>query len=271
MSRWGGLPAKLLRKVTLVEGVVGSRLPVHTLTFANPLGEPSLGVRIDHGDTVKVCVPNYKPKSYSMSAERVGEFDITVKIYPNGRASGYLNQVHIGETIDVFRKGSKVRHPGNKVGLVAYGVGITEILPMAVAELRKKDAQSVVLLWASRTYGDTFWHEQLRSLKEEHGERFEYVLILSREEKEGVLHGRITPDVLQKVFVEKWQGGEEEGEEEGGKTTERKVEQDGSEEEMREHSVRFLAIGTKEMMRSTDAMLESIGFPMGKHALLRYP
>ena len=242
----------------------------HSASKASEAGEPSLGVRIDHGDIVKVCVPNYKPKSYSMSAERVGEFDITVKIYPNGRASGYLNNVHVGETIDVFRKGSKVRHPGNKVGLVAYGVGITEILPMAMAELRKMDAQSVVLLWASRTYGDTFWHEQLRMLKEEHGERFEYVLILSREEREGVLRGRITQDVLRKVFVEKWQG-EEEGEEEGGKTMEKKEEKDGSEKEMWEHSVRFLAIGTKEMMRSTDAMLESIGFPMRKHALLRYP
>ena len=52
---------------------------------------------------------------------------------------------------------------------------------------------------------------------------------------------------------------------------EKKEEKDGSEKEMWEHSVRFLAIGTKEMMRSTDAMLESIGFPMRKHALLRYP
>ena len=33
--------------------------------------------------------------------------------------------------------------------------------------------------------------------------------------------------------------------------------------------MRFLAIGTKEMMRSTEAMLASIGFLIEEHALLR--
>ena len=83
----GAQPATLLRKTTLVEEAEG-RLPVHTLTFANPPGVGSLGVRMDVGDVVKVVVPGYKPKSYSMSDERPGEFDITVKVYPNGRASG---------------------------------------------------------------------------------------------------------------------------------------------------------------------------------------
>ena len=41
--------------------------------------EESLGVSIEKGDVVKVAVPNYKPKSYSMSAARRGEFDITFK------------------------------------------------------------------------------------------------------------------------------------------------------------------------------------------------
>ena len=68
-------------------------------------------------------------------------------------------------------------------------------------------------------------------------------MIFSRESKEGARSGRITPDVLREVFLEPWGMGRK--------------------------GVRFLAVGTKEMMRSTDAMLASIGFPMGKHALLR--
>ena len=40
-----------------------------------------LKVRIDHGDVVKVIIPDYKPKSYSMSCKRANEFDITVKVY----------------------------------------------------------------------------------------------------------------------------------------------------------------------------------------------
>lgn len=77
------------------------RLPVYTLTFESP---PSLSnaVRIDCGDVVKVVVPNFKPKSYSMSAERPGEFDITVKVYPGGVCSGYLDSVQVGESISAF-------------------------------------------------------------------------------------------------------------------------------------------------------------------------
>ena len=76
-------------------------MPVYTLTFETP---PSLSnaVRIDCGDVVKVVVPNFKPKSYSMSAERPGEFDITVKVYPGGVCSGYLDSVQVGENISAF-------------------------------------------------------------------------------------------------------------------------------------------------------------------------
>ena len=96
-----GEPAELLRKVCHVEAVRGAtssaeweRLSVFTLTFATP---PSLSnaVRIDCGDVIKVVVPGFKPKSYSMSAERPGEFDITFKAYPNGVCSGYLDSLKV--------------------------------------------------------------------------------------------------------------------------------------------------------------------------------
>jgi hypothetical protein len=38
-----------------------------------------------------------------------------------------------------------------QVALVAYGVGITEILPMAMCELQQPEPESVRVLWASRT------------------------------------------------------------------------------------------------------------------------
>ena len=174
---WGGSPATLLRKVEAVEASAeADRLPVYTLTFANPTGvaELGMGVRIDHGDTVKVCVPGYKPKSYSMSACREGEFDITFKVYPGGRASGYLDSIEIGGSVDVFPKGRKTRDAGAFVGLVAFGVGITEALPMAEAELSKPEAESVRLLWCSKTRPDTFWLDRAAALAAAHAPgRFE--------------------------------------------------------------------------------------------------
>ena len=93
LAQRGAAPATLLHKSTLVQAS-SAHLPVHTLTFSIPEGmSESLGVSIEKGDVVKVVVPNYKPKSYSMSAARPNEFDITFKVYPNGRASGYLDSI----------------------------------------------------------------------------------------------------------------------------------------------------------------------------------
>lgn len=266
-SPWAGVPTKLIRKTLLVERGV-DRLPVYTLTFEIPRGhsfsgraQPLENVRIDFGEVVKMVIPNYKPKSYSMSAlrESENEFDVTLKIYPNGRASGHLDRLQIGESVHAFGlKNSKVRNPGKFFGGIAYGVGITEILPVARFELEKGDAERVVVFWASRTLADTFWHDQIKELKEKYKEKFEIVYIFSREKTEtteqthlptGALHGRIDSSVLKQVFEPRL-----------CLTETSKLER---------HEARFLVIGTKAMMRMTEAMLSEIGFPFHKHALLQ--
>ncbi|KAJ8599370.1 hypothetical protein CTAYLR_007033 [Chrysophaeum taylorii] len=228
-----GAPVTLLRKVPIV-AAAADRLPVFTLTFSHP---PSVEqFRMDMGDVVKIVVPAYKPKSYSVSAMRDGEFDVTFKVYPNGRASGYLDRLAVGDEVFVFRKGRKVRVPGRLVGIVAYGVGATEAVPIAEAEVAKGDAELVTLLWASRTVADTFWGDRLESLAATG--KFRLVSMYSREFCEGALHGRVTPQVLRDVF-----GGEED--------------------------IRFLIVGTKEMMAQTDLMLADVGYPMPATALLQ--
>lgn len=242
---WTGVPTTLIRKNTLVPASP-NHLPVHTLTFAIPEGKftgrakPHTEVRLDLGDVVKMVIPNYKPKSYSISALRDNEFDVTLKVYPNGRASGHLDRLKVGEKVNTFgMTAGKRRNPGAFVGMVAYGVGITEVLPVAQSELEKGDANKVRVLWASRTMEDTFWHDEIKDLKKKYPGKFEFVHILSREKKEGCLHGRIDPSVLENVF--------------------RVEERD---------EARFLSVGTKEMMRMTDSMFSQVGFPMPQHALL---
>ena len=117
---WAGAPTKLIRKTTIVkpscpihspEYRTASRLAVHTLTFEIPQGHSFSGmarshkdIRLDYGDVVKMVIPGYKPKSYSLSAVRPekNEMDITIKVYPNGRASGYLDRLRVGDTINSF-------------------------------------------------------------------------------------------------------------------------------------------------------------------------
>merc|ERR1711862_53355 len=175
------------------------------------------------------------------------EFDITIKVYPNGRASGYLDRLAVGDTIGSFglQKGKIRQTPGSGkpfvVGLIAYGVGITEAWPIAKAELEEHgEADKVILLWASRTKSDTFWNDEMEGYQKKYPDRFQLVHIFSRETVPGCLHGRIDSSVLASVFKK-----------------------DNNNE-----GLRLLSVGTKPMMRMTDEMLEEIGFPISRYALL---
>lgn len=245
---WTGVPTTLLKKQVLVPPSEHS-LPVYTLTFripeydADAFTEAAIHhskLRLDLGDVVKMVIPGYKPKSYSVSALREDEFDITIKVYPNGRASGPLDRLKIGDTINSFGKSvNRQRNPGKYVGIICFGVGITEGIPVARAELEQGTSGKVVLLWASRTVNDTFWKDEIQAMCTQFPDKFEMMYIFSREEQEGCLHGRINPDVLKTVF-----------------------------QPANAEDARFLSVGTKEMMRQTEEMLTSIGYSMPHNLLL---
>ena len=72
--------------------------------------------------------------------------------------------------------------PTTTQSFVAFGVGITEALPMAEAELGKPEAESVRLLWCSKTRPDTFWLDRAAALAAAHAPgRFEMVETFTRE------------------------------------------------------------------------------------------
>lgn len=242
-------PARLLRKACCVEGCRGDdatwwdRLPVHTLTFTNPggPGAPPMDVRIDCGDVVKIIVPGVKPKSYSMSRQGDGEWDVTYKWYPGGPCSGYLESLKIGDEISCFSRGAKRRNAGARVGVVAFGVGITEALPVVAAELAKPEAARVTLVWATRTWADTFWLEKVEALRAAHP-TFEVVHVLSRDVREGCRRGRVDAALLGEVFDRAWSADRAD--------------------------CRFLSVGTKSMMRDFDAMVLSLGYAYPANQLL---
>ncbi|KAL3902444.1 MAG: hypothetical protein SGILL_010821 [Bacillariaceae sp.] len=193
-----------------------------------------------------MVIPGYKPKSYSVSELRPEEFDVTFKVYPNGRASGFLDRLQVGDSIMSFGKhAARTRNKGLYHGIIVFGVGITEGLPLAEAELEKGDANTVKLLWASRTLEDTFWNDRILQLKEKYGDKFEVVYMLSRQEPPEdtaavkYIQGRISGEVLKQVF-----------------------------QPSEPSEARFQSVGTKEMMRGVDTMLSEIGYPIPQQHLL---
>ena len=102
---------------------------------------------------------------------------------------------------------------------------------------------------------DLFWHEKIAELRAAHPQRFAVETILSREQRDGSLHGRVTSEVLGTVFDGAWGTGAADGA--GGPNVDKRG------------TVRFLTVGTKPMMRETETMFGRIGYAVrGEHALL---
>jgi NAD(P)H-flavin reductase len=86
---------------------------------------------------------------------------------------------------------------------------------------------------------DTFWHDQIESWKNRYPGKLTVVHLLSREERKDCWYGHVTPQLLNQVFQPE-----------------------------NRSEARFLAVGTKDIMRMTNDMLQEINYPMPHHALL---
>ena len=107
--------------------------------------------------------------------------------------SGYLDSILIGGEIEVFRMGVKKRQAGGEMlGIISFGVGITETLPVVAHELERgalngfgegeeSGVKNVIFVWASKTKLDIFWHNKIKKLQKKYGQRFKFITMLSRE------------------------------------------------------------------------------------------
>lgn len=170
--------------------------PVTRLTFALPAGYGALGLE-QPTVHVKARGPDGgKPRTYSLTSEaqQRGRFQICVKRYDGGRMSTYLTSLQPGAEVPFARTltkrllaplvGPEAR--GRRLGLVAFGVGITECVLTA---RRAVDAgQHVVLLCAYRVAADVLFMRELCALgaaAAASSGSFQLHLLLSREDVTG--------------------------------------------------------------------------------------
>ena len=101
---------------------------------------------------VKVRGPGawVRSRAYSVSSNPAarGEFTLVVKVYDGGWISGYLNAIEIGKavhfagTLITKRLNPAARAATSTVILVAFGIGISEVLPLASYYLSIADASA---------------------------------------------------------------------------------------------------------------------------------
>ena len=134
------LVVPLFRRFSLISKRLiteGSEFPVFVFTFAYP---GNLGLNLGVGDHLKLWVPYFnKPRSYSPTAQRPGSFDLAVKLLDGGVASEYLMTLEVADSAFFARILLSLERRGSShIGIIALGVGITEAIEVARAELQKQ-------------------------------------------------------------------------------------------------------------------------------------
>lgn len=237
----------LIGRSTLVAPTSGRVCEVLQLTFALPASE-ALDFRGGLAEHVKIWAPwARKPKSYSPISppDRLGSFDLAVKIYPNGKYSAYIASLTVGDGVLISGPFPHPRFPLRRRGaralcVVAFGIGITGALPLVRAELGRGDVAHVALLHANRFQADTALGEELERLQDENEFRLSVFRAFSGEHVAGARAGRVNTAMLQELF--QLDGGRD---------------------------VCFHVVGSKSMIKATWKMLAQLGYPRRKYALLR--
>jgi len=240
LCRWNEF--RLLEKTTL--SGVEATYPTRRFRFQLPDKDALCDFDIGKGDYMKLnWQVGTKARSYNPlyggiggSSLEPGTFDIIVKCYPDrDGASAWLDTVQIGENallagpFPPFPQMRTRNEGGREIGLVCFGVAISEMIALADAELRRKDVELVVLLWANRRRDDRALVDELLLLNRQHPQRFMVKQIFSQEAG-GDYSGHITVYILKDVF---WEYSE---------------------------AARFHVVGGEQMKTDTWALLEEMGY-----------
>ncbi|CAG9858936.1 unnamed protein product [Phyllotreta striolata] len=178
-------------------------LPEKDMVLGLPIGKHiQLSARIND----ELVIRSYTPVS---SDDDEGYVDLVVKVYfkdvhpkfpLGGKMTQYLEQLKIGDTIDVRGPTGRIEYHGHgkftvvrsrkdppdeynvsKVGLIAGGVGITPILQLVRHILKDpSDKTQCALLFANQTEEDILLREELEQAAKEHPDRFKFWYTLDR-------------------------------------------------------------------------------------------
>jgi len=225
-----------------------SSLAVHRLRFLLPLtaqipeccnGENGmLHVRVkapdDDDESRRIgqqTTMRLQPYSAHMVDSSKQSFDLIVKIYPSIEpptsdhpgVSAYLGALAINDYVHI----PEIRaldwwRDSKRVGLICFGVGITECL--APAKVLLQDGAEVRMVYANRYADDQILLEELRVLLVEYPDRFRLRHCLSRQPQpasvgiemdsvasiggERTTHGRVDSIVLNEEFGGSWHDGD---------------------------------------------------------------
>ncbi|XP_023215751.1 NADH-cytochrome b5 reductase 3-like isoform X2 [Centruroides sculpturatus] len=172
--------------------------------FALPTSEHILGLPVGQHIYISARVNGQlvvRPYTPVSSDDCKGYMDLVIKVYfknvhpkypEGGKMSQYLNNMEIGDSIDIRGPNGNLIYNGagefsirpdkkspssiykvKKVGMIAGGTGITPMLQIVRQVFKEPEDQTILyLLFANQTEGDILLRSELEELAATHSDRF---------------------------------------------------------------------------------------------------
>ena len=133
-------------------------------------------------------------------------YKITIKRVENGLVSNYmLDNMKVGDKLDVSKPAGDFGYNSIKdeenVIAIAGGSGITPFMSLAHAILEGTYNCNLTVFYSVRKYDDIIFKREIEEINKKK-RNVQFVITLTREEKEGYLNGHLTKEMLEPYIKE---------------------------------------------------------------------
>ncbi|WP_295891800.1 ferredoxin--NADP reductase [uncultured Vibrio sp.] len=169
-----------------------------------------LGLLNDDGECIRRAYSMVNHPEHSLGTHHL-EFLIIAD--DNGQLSPRLNRLEIGDSLYVGKQPSgfmtldEIPDYADELWMLSTGTAIGPFLSMLEDESMKSRFKKIVLVHAVRTKNELVYSESIADRKEALGDRFHYVSVVSRENDDASLRGRV-PELLIKKEIQHQVGSE---------------------------------------------------------------
>jgi cytochrome-b5 reductase len=154
--------------------------------------------------------PVIRPYTPVSTNAMLGQFELMVKVYPDGKMSQHLDTLPVGQAMHFKHVGGnvKIQYPFNgkkQIGMIVGGTGITPMIQALHCVLGTKDDTSkVAMLYGSKTSNDILAKETVDAWASSCPDRFNVTHVLSEEPAENSswagARGFITREMIEANF-----------------------------------------------------------------------
>lgn len=152
--------------------------------------------------------PFIRPYTPVSTNAMVGEFELMVKIYPEGNLSQHMDKMKVGDEMEFkhIKFNVKKQYPFgvDKVDMLVGGTGVTPMVQALHAVLgNEDDTTKVSMLYGSQRSDQILCEEILAEWQKEYPDRLEVTHVMSNEPESSDWKGErgfITADLIRKHF-----------------------------------------------------------------------